>query len=231
MPKASEDSARNLRKLVDYLELLGLPWSIWQTFARFRKDCQEARFTIEIEPYKCPSPQVMTKMQLSKTIQSWKGVKPFQEYCSTLMSNLSRGKDFTRYVHCEIQLLQLFKSKTLSGEKHSYIGCSKGSCYICWVILRDQDFRTERSHHKVSANYEFPSELSPEMGFLPDTLFRLHKEWMTKILRSATGRDEPPDKWEKYQKPNDTQPMASQPAQTIRLVEQSRRAHSNLGSY
>ena len=200
-----------------------MPWSIWQAFARFRKDCQDSRCTVEIVPLVCPTPQIISKERLRETIQKWQGIAPFRKYTDFITSNLEKGKDFTRYVHCEIQILQCLKSKQKlwSEEKnpsHTYIGCSKGSCYICWFILKDQDYRTERSHLKISANYEFP-ELSPEMKFLPSTVFQLHKEWMQKIMWSAAGLGEQPGEWEQYDLHNDTQPGPSQPVRQVKIAE------------
>ena len=55
------------------------------------------------------------------------------------------------------------------------------------------------------------------MAGLTATFFQLGAEWMMKIGH-ATGLSKPPGQWDKFPKPDDTQIMASQPAQTFQII-------------
>lgn len=170
-----------LGKVVHWLEIVGMPRSIWNSLFKFRKHCLESNFSIEVIGLKCPSPQTMLKIDLTETLQNWGGVPEFKDFVkNTILADLKSG--FIRYTHCELQILQLMLFDTqLRGVKHNFIGCSKGSCEMCWQILNSHQlqvsggtkgFRTSKPHHKVSANCDFPFRPS-QMTFLVDALWNM----------------------------------------------------------
>ena len=171
---------KRLGKIVHWLEMLGTLRSMWSSFHRFRQRCRKLGFPVEFIALKCPKPQTMKKEDLINTMKSWKGVEAFQEFVSkTILPNLK--SDFMRYAHCELQILQLMLfDPQVRGAKHRYIGCSKGSCEMCWQILCAhsahlggviEGFRTGKSHHRVlqtaNSRFDLPKWLSFQMHYGP----------------------------------------------------------------
>jgi hypothetical protein len=101
-----------------------------------------------------------------------------REQAQTLRSNLvAAAKGPSVYLHCEMQILILFHQLASNTEikVHPFIGCSKLSCHMCWVILKSRKIRTRGTHGKVSANwsFQFPSALEGVV----QTFTALHDEW------------------------------------------------------
>lgn len=96
---------------------------------------------------------------------------------------LQAGKGPDIYLHCELQILVLFHQlKSAANMKvHSFIGCSKLSCYMCWVVLRNRKYRTRGTHGKVSANWSF--QLPLELEGIVKTFQNLRNEWQTLFQR------------------------------------------------
>jgi OTT_1508-like deaminase len=153
--------ARNFRKCVRYMEMLGTPISTWKACMRFRKLPNYK--TVHLIAIDKPifEESRLDKSSIIKVLKWWKTRNSLINV-SLPLANLQRMDiEPELFFHCELQILTLLTLKYPTCG-HYFIGCSKLSCESCWQILRnDEQFTTRGSHHKVSANcaFPFPSEL------------------------------------------------------------------------
>ena len=148
--------ARDFRKCIRYMEMLGMPISTWNAFVRFRKLPNYK--TIHLIAIDKPifDESRLDKSGIIKVFNWWK-TKNSITASSLPLGNLERMSiEPELFFHCELQILTLL-TLVYSERAHHFIGCSKLSCESCWQILRhDGQFTTRGSHHKVSANCAFP---------------------------------------------------------------------------
>ena len=193
--------AKDFRKCIRYMEMLGMPISTWNAFVRFRK--QPNYETIHLIAIDKPifDESRLDKSGIIKVFKWWKTKNSITK-SSLPLENLERmdiGPEL--FFHCELQILTLLTLK-YSKRGHHFIGCSKLSCESCWQILRhDAQFTTRGSHHKVSANcaFPFPSHLES----IGRRIMHMQSAWKKIVLSDSIYRsdlliddtDQAPTRW------------------------------------
>jgi hypothetical protein len=78
-------------------------------------------------------------------------------------SRLKNEKD--RQVHAEMQMIAHLDGLAKQTHIHSYLGCSKYSCLVCWYVLKahEGNYKTQGCHGKVYCKMAMPdvAEESP----------------------------------------------------------------------
>ena len=196
--------ARNFRKCIRYMEMLGMPISIWKACVRFRNlpDYKTVHLIAVDKPIFEESR--LDKKNIIRTLEWWNMKHSFTRagLPSLPVEGLkSMELEPELFFHCELQILTLL---TLKYPKlvHYFIGCSKLSCESCWQILnKDAQFTTRGSHHKVSANcaFPFPSHLET----IGKSIRQMQSAWKKIVLSDLIDRsnipiddtDQAPTRW------------------------------------
>ncbi|KAF2735229.1 hypothetical protein EJ04DRAFT_523022 [Polyplosphaeria fusca] len=93
------------RKLIASLQMLGTVVTIWKVFNRAWDNLRDTIVDIEFVP---AFPEfIMEKPDLRNTIESWSGLEKSGSRSEVMkMLGMGETKPFTRYYHCELQLLR-----------------------------------------------------------------------------------------------------------------------------
>ncbi len=203
------NEVRPYRKIVAAIEMLGMPQSMWNAFLAFREhpDWTNIRIVVIRKP-ELPSPKLDIS-GIMQVLMAWKWQKTRLGIDESLEELRKTNNPPELYFHCELQMLSILHGR---ANAHWYIGCSKLSCELCWLILRDGSYTTRGSHHKISANcaFHFPDDLEQGMTRLKE----IHKLFKGKIFRS------PLDEWTKYANLLGTDPQHTGLAHTDNLVDE-----------
>lgn len=181
---ALEKSVVDYQLCVYYLEMLGMPISIWESIVRFRDI--KAKIVINIVILERLPEATLKTNQIRTLLTDWKSRGLDTNKALKTLSESRTGQKV--YLHCELQILLLFHQIRTNSNliKHKFIGCSKLSCHLCWEILKDRDFKTRGSHGKISAKCVFP--LPFELDGIIKTLKRLHHEWKVLFDQHKDGK-------------------------------------------
>jgi hypothetical protein len=188
----SATAYREFRNRISNLEMLGTPLTIWRVFNLVRDKLRSAGVSVDVSIIDAFPSFTMGKPTLAATIESWRGLEK-SEHRSKILDELKRGESrpFTRYFHCELQMLRLlFQAKADGRNPHAYIGVSKLSCHSCWSIMVNRkaqgiEFRTKEGHHRISANCAFPFDITAGYGYIPEAIAQLQASMLQNILREA----------------------------------------------
>jgi hypothetical protein len=157
----SSTSIWSFSKCIHYVEMLGMPWSIWKACRQFQRILGNrlVRLVLIDRPQDQNTlPREAWELNMESIKKQWKEWK-FRN--ASIKDGVDTKRDPYMYFHCELQIMSLFKQKNIQG--YPFIGCSKLSCEICWAILQHSDrYKTRGSHHKISANCAFPVTKSAE---------------------------------------------------------------------
>ena len=83
----------------------------------------------------------------------------------TVLENMPEKPQLEMWIYCEMQLLQEVLENGKQASSYDYIGCSKGSCWLCHhaLINMTKDFKMRQPHLKVCATWVPPPfEHSPQ---------------------------------------------------------------------
>lgn len=155
-PEPKNAKPQAFRKCIRYMEMLGMPISIWKACVRFRRLAKDR--TVYLIAINKPifDESKLDKQSIMKVFEWWKTKHNIIRDRLEPVTRRFTDRESELFFHCELQILTLL---TLEYPKcgHHFIGCSKLSCESCWQILKnDETFTTRGSHHKVSANCAFP---------------------------------------------------------------------------
>lgn len=194
---SSAKAYRHFRQRIKNLEMLGTLLTIWKVFNRVRDDLLEKKITVDLNFVPAFLGFALEKEKLAATIQNWSGLEK-SDFRSKVLEGLQPvntkqgiSKPFTRYYHCELQLLCLLHSEEAAGKTtHPYIGVSKLSCHFCWQIISHGNvygvqYHTKAGHHQISANCAFPFDITGGYGYIPEALAQLQSAMLRSILREA----------------------------------------------
>jgi hypothetical protein len=150
------------------------------------------------------------EMKRSELHEEIKRLAASYDVPEVILKNLSSGsKDFTRYFHCELQLLGLFlDNNVIKDPAYPYIGVSKRSCRFCKTIFDyEERFRTKGGHHKISANcaFFFPPRIN-YIYFVYGALCSEYGYMKRRLDKHEIGLNEP---WSIYKHNDDTDPSRS----------------------
>lgn len=185
--KSEPREARDFRKCIRYMEMLGMPIIIWEACVRFRK-LPEYK-TVHLIAIDKP---IFDELRLDKNsiinIFKWWATKHNASKVILPRASLESMRiEPELFFHCELQILTLLTSLIHQKRGHYFIGCSKLSCESCWQILKnDAQFTTRGSHHKVSANcaFPFPSKLEP----IGRSIRQMQSAWKKMIFSDSIKR-------------------------------------------
>ena len=193
-------------KIVYYIEMLGMLKSIWNSIVSFRKLLLrlEDQLDVCLGVLEAPAKSELKESGLYSTIGKWKAASNFMEETQkralvSLMAGKKNGGNsqndmplgtFNEYFHCELQILNALWD---NPGAHKYIGVSKLSCYLCWIVLNQQScrFKSRGTHGQISANCQSPMSLrdTPKslLGVFLDALLTTQAHMLAKINRAALG--------------------------------------------
>lgn len=183
--KESIEDVKDFRKCIHYLEMLGMPKSIWNSLVFFRKFKGGFEVKVESRPKPCaPAGDLkLDKSSILKVLGSWREENPGVKKPYDNLENTGRPPNL--YFHCELQMLRLLQA--IEHGAHPFIGCSKLSCELCWCVLEGAKaqgipFKTRGSHHKLSANCSF---LFPPEGykFVSEALKEAQERWSSSLQK------------------------------------------------
>ena len=214
-----------LGKVINYIEMLGMLKSIWNSLAGFRRlVSQQDEIQLQTGVLEHPASSKSEKPSLYSTITKWNGDQTFEDEKETMvLKSLMAGQKnkannpnyvpqgaFDLYFHCELQILEHLST---INRPHTYIGVSKLSCYLCGLILEQQScrFKSRGSHGQISANCMFPNRLSETRSILEvflDALLVSQGQMLLKINRAALGLNA---SWERHELRIQTNPGPSVP--------------------
>lgn len=190
--------------------MLGALKTMWVVLNLVRNELRERNITMEIR-FVLAYP-ALEKTEIAKTIQDWAGLGDTSVRKDVLqelklgdetLENLRLGRElteaphrpFTRYFHCELQLLHLLHGEERSGRTpHEYIGVSKLSCYLCHSMLArpgglKTPYRTKDGHYQISANCAFPFDITRGYGYILEALVAAQASMLQCILRKVVHID------------------------------------------
>lgn len=164
-----------------HLEMLAMPRSMWNAMVEFRElnEGLNAKHSVKITLVKqleLPKDKlVLDKDAIANVLKDME--KNEEIDTREVQKQLTESTASTVYLHCELQMLLLFceLGKKANLEVHTFIGCSKLSCHMCWEVLKNCMYRTRGTHRKISANWSFLLPFSLE-GIVK-TFTGLHFEW------------------------------------------------------
>ncbi|PSN70377.1 kinase-like protein [Corynespora cassiicola Philippines] len=151
-------SVKSFRKSLKYMQMLGMPWSIWRSI----KDFWERKGGIKVEiifvETSVCAKDAFKETELVQTLEEWKDRPIAKANAIKTLKTAPWDSRSNPYFHCELQLYFLsFEIRKRQGyEMHQFIGCSKLSCYACWKVLEATEYRTRAAHHKVYPDCVFP---------------------------------------------------------------------------
>ncbi|KAI1178979.1 hypothetical protein F4777DRAFT_535178 [Nemania sp. FL0916] len=189
LPKPGEGLIKYC-KLIRYLEMLAMPMSIWRSLARFRElNAKKTIHFILVGKVELPfSMQSLQSETVKSELEKWKNGRIVDTAEALEKLNQAKKKQ-TRYLHCELQILMLFDQiSSVSHESfrfHTFIGCSKLSCHLCWEILKNQRYKTRGTHAKISENCAFP--LPRSLDKTVSTFLQLQDRWKLMFSRHQDG--------------------------------------------
>lgn len=206
----------DLTKLDHYLQMLDMPRSIIDTLKKFKELIRKSGAVVTLEAIPHPEPRLMMATTLYKTLRllmaPTNNNSHFPQLSSPVVSTSPLDYDsnfddlkrrlknpdasYTRYVHCEIQMLNHLStwSKSQSPANSAayaitrqrsspHIGVSKLSCETCYQVFKKQKYyKTTASHHKISPNCDFPSAPSPQIH-LQTAIRELQASWIGKVVK------------------------------------------------
>lgn len=192
--------AKSFKKVVRCIEMLAMPLLMWRSFRDLRQNVSDKK--IKIKYLECPGLVTTERNTLLSEVTKWTNREGTNYYSlpKKVLSELqSQGGPFTRYFHCELQLLELFMSDDMrKKDVYSYVGVSKLSCQFCSTIYENQSrFRTKGGHHQISANCAFlmkPGELG-RFCFMYGALVAEETYMMRRLDTHRSGADV---LWSKY---------------------------------
>ena len=185
------ESAANIYcKCVYYLDMLAMPVSIWKAMVLFRelKNQNTIRVILVEKPIHIESRGQLNKSAVAQVLEDWKreGTINTERALTTLKVSLERTQNI--YLHCELQILMLFHQVEDQSHliKHNFIGCSKLSCWLCWQILREREYRTRGTHGTISANWNFPFPKS--LDKMVESFVALGSRWEALFQANPNGQ-------------------------------------------
>ena len=150
--------AHHFRKCLHYMEMLGMPVSIWKSLQSFeeRREDNNVRITFVKKPRLATGPagDKLDEKAITRVLNKWKTDGKVITDVETLLNHLQKEKQL--FFHCELQVLYLLEQLGSEVSKHKFIGCSKLSCYMCWRILSDNQYKTRHSHFQIYSNCAYP---------------------------------------------------------------------------
>lgn len=183
---------------IHYLEMLAMPRSTWKAMVEFRE--RKAKISVKItliEQLKFPK---LDKDAIATALQAMNEKIDTRE----TQIKLKDSKAPKVYLHCEIQIRLLFDQlkNNANLKMHKFIGCSKLSCHMCWVVLEKSKYRTRGTHSKISANWSF--QIPSSLEGIIEAFTTLHSKWQ-KLFRQYPDCDFP-----SWAKQKDTDPAPTQ---------------------
>ncbi|KAI1110186.1 kinase-like domain-containing protein [Nemania sp. NC0429] len=199
---AKAQAAKQYCDVIYWLEMLAMPWSIREAMIRFKglRDGKTAHFILLDNVQLPETMKSLDKVNVREHLEAWRAENITNT--DTALKELNRsGKEQTKYFHCELQILMHLQSLRIDSNDslspHKFIGCSKLSCYLCWELLKDQEYKTRGTHGKISENCAFPFPKSlrgtvskfVELHDQWDSLFRRHKDGKFPLWDSKPDTD------------------------------------------
>ena len=190
-PQSHLDLARDFRKLLKAIRLLGTIGKAIQIFTEFRENLAQntpvkLRFldtieSLDLEPEACTI--------IAETMKGWNGSKCnpiFKKEIQERAQELQATPQFHRYFHCELQMLDKFLD---DANAYDYFGCSKLSCFVCWGVLQGTRFRTRDTHANLWSACAFPFSMERGEGNSRHQLLlalkKVQDHIVEKVLRRA----------------------------------------------
>ena len=188
-PGSYLDLARDFSKLLRVIGLLTTVEKAIQAFTLFREQLSRGTRvsllfltplkSLDLDPKMCTA--------FADTLARWRAStsnRKFNDEVEETEIALRKQKDFRRYFHCELQILDHFLDDI---EACDYIGCSKLSCYMCWGVLQGTGLRTRDTHANLWPACAFPFSVGKDGGGsryeLLLALKRTHDHVVEKVLR------------------------------------------------
>ncbi|KAJ4364695.1 hypothetical protein N0V83_009292 [Neocucurbitaria cava] len=154
-----EAKVKNFCKCLKYMEMLGMPWSIWRSMQGFIDLKEDNAVQILLVKTSIQDKDRPSSIGIHSALEKW---RDDSQTPVDVAKALTKSKNqflwdgTTDYFHCELQLYLLSYHIDKGESMHKFIGCSKLSCQMCWQILQNAEYRTRASHHQVSPNCAFP---------------------------------------------------------------------------
>ena len=190
-PSNHLDLAREFSRLLKAIRLLTTVERAIEAFIAFRERLPpntKVDLKFLVPPNDLHLGQEMC-IAFANTLTRWRAPKNnpvFDKEVEEIETLLRRRKQFLRYFHCELQIINAFLGDV---EVCDYIGCSKLSCYMCWGVLQGTAFRIRDTHANLWPACAFPFSTKGANGAMKYELLlalkRTHDLVVEKVLRRA----------------------------------------------
>lgn len=155
----SEKAAEHFCKCVRYMEMLGMPISIWESMKRLKVLKEDHTIQILLVTTSIQDEDQPRSNEIQRKLEEWGNEATSPNNIKSALTKVKGAYQWdraTNYFHCELQLYLLSFRLDPDCKMRKFIGGSKLSCELCWQILKNSEYCTRASHHQVSPNCAFP---------------------------------------------------------------------------
>jgi hypothetical protein len=153
-------------RVINYFKLLKTCLATWNMFVWMKSLFGDWQLSFNFLPR--PEIDIIPGEQMQLAVHSMQFLGEAIEAKAEKLELSFGARNFRRYIHCELQLVQHLEGVALQPETGKflpthggrtvfpYIGCSKLACFFCWELTSAKGFSMRNTHGRIISGCGFP---------------------------------------------------------------------------